>query len=130
MWRAIAAGVSVIAAAASGLITSLVTAHPSWGLWVALGVVVVVGAVSQAAVTLRERRSVPRVSASGPGSVGVGGSARNEIRVKVRGKAAPMKGPDTGDGVVASGQGAVGVGGDAEGRISTDVTDSEGQAEP
>jgi hypothetical protein len=128
MWRSVAAGVSVVAAGGSGVITALVTAHPSRGLWVALVVLVVVGAVSQAVVSAGERRSVRRISASGAGSVAVGGSA-GEIRTQVRGEAAATGTPG-GNGVVASGTGAVGVGGDATGPISTDVSGSEESAGP
>jgi hypothetical protein len=39
-WRVSAAGLSVVAAAAIGLMTALVTAHSSLGLWVALAVLV------------------------------------------------------------------------------------------
>jgi hypothetical protein len=123
MWRAVAAGVSVVAAAAIGVVTALVTAHPSRGLWVALGALVIVGAALQTVVTLSERRSRERITASGAGAVAVGGSA-GEIHTRVHGKAAPV-GRSAGDGVDASGAGAVGVGGDAAGPISTDVRSPE-----
>lgn len=127
MWRAVAAGVSAVAAAGAGLVTALVTTHPSWGLWVALAVAVVVGASTQAVAAAGDRR---RVSASGVGSVAVGGSA-HEIHTRVAaGRATPFGGPDTGDGVAASAPGSVAVGGDATGPISTDVTDAEEQARP
>jgi hypothetical protein len=45
VWRAVAAGISVAAAAASGVVTALVTQHSSCGLWVALAALVVVGAL-------------------------------------------------------------------------------------
>ena len=64
MWRAVAAGVTVVVAAASGVITVVVTTHPSRGLWVALGVMVIMGAVLQAAVTYGERRKPQKVEAS------------------------------------------------------------------
>ncbi|MGH3274402.1 MAG: hypothetical protein ACRDNZ_08810, partial [Streptosporangiaceae bacterium] len=50
-------------AAAAGLVTALVTARPSIGLWVALGLLVIIGAVLQAAVVTSERRSTRRDSA-------------------------------------------------------------------
>ena len=121
-----AAGVSVIAAAVIGVVTALVTAHPSRGLWVALGVVVIVGAVSQAAVTYSERGRSRRVQASAAGAVAVGGSAQQEIRTRVHGRHASPRGSDEQDGVVASGPGSVGVGGDVAGPISTEVTGDEG----
>jgi hypothetical protein len=70
MWRAVAAGISVVVAAASGVVTALVTTHPSRGLWVALGIAVIVGAVLQAAVTYGERQRRRRVDASGAGAGG------------------------------------------------------------
>jgi membrane protein implicated in regulation of membrane protease activity len=57
MWRAVAAGVAVVLAALSGLLTTVVSAHRSLGVWVALAVVVVVGAILQVAITAGQRRS-------------------------------------------------------------------------
>ena len=54
-WRVGAAGLSVVAAAAIGLVTALVTAHSSWGLWVALAALVIVGAFLQVAVIFGDR---------------------------------------------------------------------------
>ena len=125
MWRAAAAGITVIMAAASGVVTALVTTHPSRGLWVALGVVVILGAVLQAAVTYGEHRQPRRVDASGAGAVAVGRSARGEIRTRVHGSRGPGAVPDEHDGVAASGPGAVGIGEDAAGPVSTEVTDAE-----
>ena len=114
------AGLSVVLAAVSGVVTALVTAHPSRGLWVGLGVAVVAGAVSQAAVTLGERRERGKVKASGPGSVAIGGSARGRITTRVVGGGVPHGVPGDQEGVIAAGPGSVSVGGDA-GQISTDV---------
>ncbi len=124
MWRAVAAGISVIVATASGVVTALATTHPSQGLWAALAVVVIVGAVLQAVVTYGDRRRAGRVSASGAGSVAVGGSA-GEIRTRMRGNYGSPAASDDQDGVTASGPGAVGIGGDARGPVSTDVTGGE-----
>jgi hypothetical protein len=126
VWRAVLAGVSVVLAAVCGVVTALVTAHPSRGLWVGLGVAVVAGAVSQAAVTYGERRERGRVEASGTGAVAVGGSARGAIRTRVRGGRVPPAVPSGQDGVIASGPGSVSVGGEA-GPVSTDVTGDPGQ---
>jgi hypothetical protein len=125
MWRAVATGISVIVAAVSGVVTALVTAHPSRGLWVALGVAVAVGAVLQAVVAYGERRQQRRVDASGAGAVAIGGSARGEIRTQVHGGPVPGAVAGDHDGVSASGPGAVGVGDDAAGPVSTDVTGGE-----
>jgi hypothetical protein len=120
MWRAVAAGVSVAVAGAVGVVTALVTAHPSAGLWVALSVLLIVGGVLQVVVVAGNRRSSRAVTASGAGAVAVGGSAR-EVRTRVRWGLGPGMRPD-GDGVAAVGPGSVAVGGDAPGQVSTEVT--------
>lgn len=119
MWRAVAAGISVAVSAVSGVVTALVTSHPSRGLWAALVVLVIVGAGLQVAVTYSERRE-RHVAASGAGAVAIGGSARGEIRTRVHRTNAPAAVAGDQDGVSASGPGAVGVGGDAR-AVSTDV---------
>jgi hypothetical protein len=125
--RAAAAGITFVLAAASGVVTALVTAHSSRGLWVALGVLVVVGAALQAAVTINDRKT-GRVAASGAGSVAVGGSAAT-VSTRVTGSHGPGGAPGE-DGVSASGPGAVGVGGDVTGSVSTQVTEADGQGLP
>jgi hypothetical protein len=121
MWRAVAAGVSVVVAGASGVVTALVTAHSSTGLWAALGVLLVVGAILQVVAVAGDRRS-SRVTASAAGAVAVGGSA-GQIRTRVRGSFGPAGRPDgDGDGVAAAGPGSVAVGGDATGPVSTEIT--------
>lgn len=122
MWRAVAAGVSVVVAGASGVVTGLVTAHPSAGLWVALSVLLVVGGVLQVVVSRGDRDSSRAVMASGSGAVAVRGSA-GKIRTNVRGRLSAAPQPD-GDGVAATGPGSVAVGGDATGPVSTDITDT------
>jgi len=119
MWRAVAAGVSVLVAGASGVVTALVTAHPSTGLWVALGVVLGVGGVLQVVVVATDRRPSRAVTASGAGAVAVGGSAER-IRTRVRGDLNSAGAPG-GNGVAAAGPGSVAVGGDAVGPVSTEV---------
>jgi hypothetical protein len=80
--------VAVVAAVVSGVVTALVTAHSVWGLWVALGVLVVVGAVLQVAVVAWRRRSERRapsmsqVTATGPGSIASGGSIKGTISTR------------------------------------------------
>lgn len=128
MVRAVAAGLSVIAAAVTGVVMALVTAHPSQGLWVALGVAVLVGAGLQGWITYRERSGSRPVRASGAGAVAVGGSSHREIRTHVRGVQVSPTEPGKDDGVAAAGSGSVGIGGDAVGRISTDVTGDEDPA--
>lgn len=119
MKRAVAAGAAFAAASGSGVVAALVAARPSLGLWVALGVLVTVGAALQSAVTATERRRKPGVLASGAGAVAVGGSAR-EVRTYVRG-AAPGRIVAENSEVTASDLGSVAVGGDVTGPVVTDV---------
>lgn len=120
MGRAVAAGMSVVVAGIGGVVTALVTTHPSTGLWVALSVLLLVGGVLQVVVASGERRSARTVTAPGPGAVAVGKSA-GEIRTRVHGVLGPAAQPD-GDGVIAAGPGSVAVGDDAAGPITTDIT--------
>src|SRR6266851_3582598 len=118
MGRALAAGTVFLAAAASGVLSALASADPSLGLWVALGVLIVVGAVLQGIVSAGGRRSRHRVLASGAGAVAVGGSTA-EVRTRVQeGLGTPVV-ADTGE-ITASGPGAVSIGGDAKGPVTTD----------
>ena len=78
MWRAVAAGVSVVVAGVGGVVTALATAHPSTGLWVALSVLLVVGGVLQVVVAAGDRRSSRAATASGAGAVAVGGLCRGD----------------------------------------------------
>lgn len=118
MWRAVLAGVSVALATVCGVVTALVTAHPSRGLWVGLGVLIVAGAVSQAAVTYEEKRGRARVEASGDASVAVGGSASGTITTRVYGGQVQPTSPGRQEGTLARGAGAASVRGDAN-SIST-----------
>jgi len=124
VWRVIAAGVSAVVAAASGVIAAVAAVRPDLGLWVGLGVLAAVGAGLQMLITAGERAGQRRVVASGAGAVAVGGSAKG-IRVRVRAEQQP-EGVAGEDGVIAAGPGAVSVGGDAAGPVSTDVTNAEG----
>ncbi|MEV4349153.1 hypothetical protein AB0J83_32245 [Actinoplanes sp. NPDC049596] len=71
----------------------------------------------------------PAVSASGPGSVGVGGDAGGAIRTEVSGADAGTPPPAGGPGITASGSGSVAVGGDTAGPITTRVTGPEPRPE-
>ncbi|MFJ4245939.1 hypothetical protein ACIP17_35695 [Streptomyces iakyrus] len=105
--RAVVAGSSVVASAACGLVTNVVTDRPVWPWWVALGVLVVVAVFLQVVLTAD--------GADGPGpgigSVAIGGTAHEAITTRVS-----LSGGET-----AQGAGSVTVDGDARGRISTDV---------
>lgn len=121
MSRAIAAGVSFVLAALSGVIAAVVAVNDTLGLWLALGVVVVVGAVLQGIVTIAEPR--PKVVASGAGSVAVGGTAR-QVSTHVRGTVGTAR--QTPGKVTASGPGAVSIGGNATDQIETDTISGQG----
>src|SRR6478736_8776583 len=109
--RAVVAGSSVVASAASGLVTNVVTDQPAWPWWVALGVLVAVAVVLQVLVTADGGGQAP-----GAGSVAIGGAAHEAITTQVH---------LTGN-VPAQGAGAVSVAGDARGQISTHVVASDG----
>lgn len=113
MKRAIVTGSSVVASAASGLVTNVVTDRPAWPWWVALGVLVVVAVVLQVLLTADSGDA----QAPGAGSVAIGGAAYEAITTRVS---------LTGD-VPAQGAGAVSVAGDARGQVSTHVVASDGQ---
>lgn len=78
MWRAGAAAVTVVLAAVTGVLTALVTAHPSSGLWAALVAAVVIGAVLTGLVAAGERRS--RRLPSDSAGIGVIREAAQRIR--------------------------------------------------
>lgn len=121
MGHAVAAAAAFVAACVSGVVAAFVAARPLPGLWVALGVSVVVGAVLQGAVTASERRRRSGVLAAGPGAVAVGGSA-GEIRTRAQGVnycETVSERPD----ITASGPGSVSVGGDINGPVVTEVAD-------
>lgn len=97
----------MVASAASGLVTNVVTDRPAWPWWVALGVLVVVAVVLQVVLTA-DGGDGP---APGAGSVAIGGTAHEAITTRV----------SLSGGVTALGAGSVTVAGDAHGQVSTDV---------
>lgn len=123
MTRALSAGIAFLAAAGSGVLSALVAAKPSLGLWVAVGVLIIVGTILQVVATAGERRSSSRVLASGPGAVAVGGSA-GQVETRVRGHFKTLHAADVAD-ISASAPGAVSIGGVGTGPITTNVTDTE-----
>jgi len=116
MWRAVAAAVAFAAAAGSGVLAAVVAGDKSLGWWVALGVLVTLGAILQGVVTVTEPRR--RVVASGAGAVAIGGSAAT-VQTRVRGVSGASSAA-AGD-VVASAPGAVSIGGDVSGPVTSDV---------
>ncbi len=115
--RAVAAGATVVVAAASGVVTNIATQEPGWAWWVGLGVLVIIGVLLQVLISLLDTGN--KVTASGAGAVSIGGSAREKITTRVKGSGAA--GSSRTGGVSASGAGSVTVGQDAEGEISTEI---------
>ena len=112
--RVAIASATVVVAAATGIVTNVLSS--SWTLtwWLALGVLVVLGVGLQLLVG---KKSI--VSSTGPGAVGVGGSTSKRVTTRVRGK----HGSGEVDGEIsAAGPGSVAIGGNADGEISTDVS--------
>ncbi|GAA3009323.1 hypothetical protein GCM10020229_21220 [Kitasatospora albolonga] len=122
MRRSIAAAATVVVAAGTGIVTNVATDSPSAGWWVALGVLVVLGGILQVYLTTSSGGPVP-VTASGPGSIAIGGKATGALKTKVRGASTAASGPAPAPGgVSATGAGTIAVGEGAEGPVETDVT--------
>jgi len=122
MGRAVAAAIAFAMSAAAGVIAAFITTRATWGLWVSLVGIVILGALLQGFVTVHERASAVRVAASGPAAVAVGGSA-TKVQT-LASDANGTRGTSEGAEVSASGPGSVSVGGDA-GEITTRVTHSK-----
>jgi hypothetical protein len=108
-------------AAISGILAAVGAGNKSTGWWVALGVLVFVGAILQGIVTIVEPKR--RTVAAGPGSVAIGGNSSAAVQTRVHGTVggeAKLEG-DT----VALAPGAVSISGDSSGPVTTDVTDPE-----
>ncbi len=118
-----------VIAAATGLVTNMVTDDPSGAWWAALAILILFGVVPQ--IYLHSSASSgdrpPVVQAAGTGSVAVGGSSYERISTNVVGIAG-VEGQTAGRGISASGAGAVAVGGEATGIIETDVAHGSGSA--
>ncbi|MGW6861485.1 hypothetical protein [Streptomyces xanthophaeus] len=136
--RIVAAGSTVVLAAGAGVLTNIVSDEWSWGVGVALGVLVLLGAVltgwlaGAPARQARQRRQTRRARttrASGPGSVVVGGSFRGNMTTDVVATPGPTASPGPTatpgttsgrvDETVAEGPGSIAVGEDIEGDIDT-----------
>jgi hypothetical protein len=124
--RALMAGISAAVAAIIGVVTSLISAHPSSGLWAALAVAIVLGGSLQAIVTYGDGRGKGKdsVQASGAGAVAIGGSA-SSVSTHVSGRHNSAGQIGSGHGVSASGPGSVSVGGNASGYISSEISSDE-----
>jgi hypothetical protein len=113
---------TVFLAALSGIVTNYATDKQSSGWWVALGVLVFVGAIVQIALS-RISNPTPNetIKASGDGAVAIGGSSHGPIKTKVSGRTgSPNTHPDDTPG--ATGAGSVVVRGNTNAAIETDVT--------
>lgn len=117
MWRAFAAAVAFAAAALSGVLAAVVANDKSLGLWIAVGVLIIIGALSQGIVTAFEPRR--RIVASGAGAVAIGGSSSATVQTRSRGDAGGRTKAE-GD-IAASAPGAVSIAGDSSGPVSTDA---------
>jgi hypothetical protein len=126
--RGVAAGIAFILAAGSGVVAAFIAAQPSWGLWVALAVLVILGGIMQGIASLSERHSRSRVLASGAAAVAVGGSARS-VRTRASGTHVPPESTTENAEITASGPGSVSVGDNAE-FIVTQQSDNDGGARP
>ena len=121
MWRSVAAAVAFAVAAISGILAAVAANNKSMGWWVALGVLVLMGAILQGIVTTVEPRR--RTVASGAGSVAIGGNSTAAVHTSARGVVESDAKP-VGD-TAASATGAVSIGGDSSGEVSTDVAGPE-----
>lgn len=123
--RGVAAFLTVVVAAATGLVTNFVTDKPFWAWWIALTVLVAVGAALQYYLGRAGSSEGPAgpTAALGAGSVSIGGSSRSTIKTRVVGRDQPSSSVQP-RGVTTTGPGAVAVGGDVEGPIETEVTQS------
>jgi hypothetical protein len=124
--RATAAGVAFGLAAVSGVVAAFVVEDASDGLWIALGALIVVGALLQGWVTFAEREARPKVVASGAAAVSIGGTAHADVTTMAEGgdRAAQSAGGD----VSATAPGAVSIGEDAWGHVSTQSTNPDGSS--
>lgn len=117
--QAVAAGAGVGVGAVVNVATGMLTQE--WGLaWLAAaGAFVVAGGVMLGWLTYRatpdpEPDRPTRVSASGPGAIGAGGSVSGATITVAQADAGQPTPPATEDGVSASGPGAIAAGGDVK----------------
>lgn len=120
--RSIAAATTVVIAALTGLATNLATDSAGWGWWTGLAVLVLLGAGLQVYLTWSSPDSNSlAVTAAGPGSIAVGGSARRRLHTRVTPGTMPTAHTLPHSGITAAGPGAVAVGHDADGPIDTEI---------
>jgi hypothetical protein len=117
--RALGAGASVVIAAATGLVTNIVTEKPLWGWCIGLGALIIIGVAVQVWLSLGQS-SAMQVNATGAGSVAIAGSAKGAVRTHVSGSAQDPSTAKAEQGILAHGPGSVAIGGDA-GTVETDV---------
>jgi hypothetical protein len=118
----IAAGASVVIAAAVGVLTNLVTDRWQPALVLALLALVLAVAALEIWLAMSAARSHGDVAAIGTGSVAVGRNNEADISTKVRLSADPKSStPVKPEQVSSPGPGAVAIGGDNSSHISTDI---------
>jgi hypothetical protein len=113
--RAIAAGLSVAAGVAGGIITILLTNRWSWSWGVALISTTIIAIISQVWLSVSDQGH--RVSAMGTGAVSAGGSINSDLDIEVTGSPIATPATTSSDGVQAVGNGVVAAGRNIKGRI-------------
>jgi hypothetical protein len=113
--RAIAAGLSVTAGIAAGVITNLLTSSWSWSWGVALISTTIIIILSQIWLSVGDQGR--RVSSIGTGTVSAGHSINSDLDIKVTNSPLATPAITTSDGVQAVGNGAVAAGHNIKGRI-------------
>jgi len=124
MNRGLVAGASVVIAAAIGVVTNIATDRPGLAWWVSLGALLVIGVGAQVWLTSSEGRQ-GNVTASGAGSVAVGGTTYEAVRTHTRGSTQSGSPISTRDAITATGIGSIAIGGDARGELTTDTEGEE-----
>lgn len=121
--RSLAAGGSVLIAAAIGVVTNIATDQEGLAWWVALGALLIIGVGTQVWLISNESQQA-NITALGKGSVAVGGSTHGSVSTRARGSAHPSSPETTQNGITSQGPGSIAIGGEARGDLTTDVDDA------
>lgn len=124
MKRGLVAGASVVIAAGIGVVTNVATDRTGLAWWVSLGALLLIGVATQIWLTASEGQQAT-VTASGHGSVAVGGSTHRTVSTRARTSAPPTAISDAGAGINARGPGSIAIGGEARGDLTTDAEGAE-----
>jgi hypothetical protein len=117
--RGAAAAAAVVVAVLTGIVTNLATERWTWVYGTALAALTVTGIALQIMISRSPDSSGSQVTASGSGSVAIGGSASGRISTRSTTPAAPAGKQIPSQGVQASAPGSVAVGGDSTANITT-----------